>query len=950
MAAVAVARSATASVAVPEARIGLNNGGVGPGRKAASPGLGSAVRWQQAAKGRAKLGIYGHGRRREADKQTSVVRAAVSAPAGAQQGEAQQFERGSQWGVMKFGGTCMANHERIATAAKLIMEDSSPQKAVVVSAMSKVTDALIDIISAASNRDGNYSALLQALHDRHKDTASALLGPGILLDEFLDKLSADVEDLRSMLKAIYVARNAAQAFQEFVVGHGELWSAHLLSLVLRKAGQSCTWMDAREVLVVSPAPAPPGGESAAKAQNNKKGALRQQVDPNYEMSDNKLDQWFERLSEQLDGKSLPEIIVVTGFVASTADGVPTTLKRDGSDFSASIMGALFRAKHVTIWTDVDGVYSADPRKVSEAVVLSSLTYQEAWEMSYFGANVLHPRTTLPVIKYGIPITIRNFFNPSAPGTLIQDSPMVRADRVNQLVKGFATIDNVTLLNVEGTGMVGVPGIASQIFTACRDVGANVIMISQASSEHSLCFAVPSDDASAAVQAIERSFAAALRSGGIQKVERFGSCCVMAVVGQQMASTPGVSATVFSALAKANINVKAIAQGCSEYNITVVLDQADGVRALNAVHSRFYLSETTISVGLVGPGLIGATLLEQMQSQASFLKDKFNIDLRVLGITNSSSMLLSSSGIDLSEWEAEFEKSSVPADLDKFNEHVKTDYIPNAVIVDCTASDFVASHYVKWIEKGIHVVTPNKKANSGPLNQYKRLRELQRKSYTHYFYEGTVGAGLPIISTLRGLLETGDSILRIEGIFSGTLSYIFNTYDGSVPFSQIVTSARDAGYTEPDPRDDLSGMDVARKVVILARESGLDVELAQVPVQSLVPAPLRTVKNVEEFLQKLPGYDAEMLRKYQEAVDAGKVLRFVGVVDVERSEARVELREYPSSHPFASLSGTDNIISFQTMRYNAQPLVVRGPGAGREVTAGGVFSDVLRLAAYLGAPS
>eukprot|EP00268_Persea_americana_P021941 TRINITY_DN2181_c0_g1_i8.p1 TRINITY_DN2181_c0_g1~~TRINITY_DN2181_c0_g1_i8.p1 ORF type:complete len:642 (+),score=136.84 TRINITY_DN2181_c0_g1_i8:70-1926(+) len=618
------------------------------------------------------------------------------------------------------------------------------------------------------------------------------------------------------------------------------------------------------------------------------------------------------------------------------------------------MGALVRARQVTIWTDVDGVYSADPRKVSEAVILGTLSYQEAWEMSYFGANVLHPRTIIPVMKYNIPIVIRSILNLSASGTIIcQSSANENGDSqgFESVVKGFATIDNLALVNVEGTGMAGVPGTANAIFGAVKEVGANVIMISQASSEHSVCFAVPEKEVNAVAEALQSRFRQALDAGRLSKVEVIPNCSILAAVGQKMASTPGVSASLFSALAKANINIRAIAQGCSEYNITVVLKREDCIRALRAVHSRFYLSKTTLAVGIIGSGLIGGTLLDQLRDQAGVLKEEFNIDLRVMGIIGSRKMILSHLGIDLSKWrELQKEKAEV-ADLEKFVQHVHGhQLIPNTVLVDCTADSNVANHYYNWLCKGIHVVTPNKKANSGPLDRYLKLRALQRRSYTHYFYEATVGAGLPIISTLRGLLETGDKILRIEGIFSGTLSYIFNNFIGNRAFSEVVAEAKQAGYTEPDPRDDLSGTDVARKVIILARESGLKLELSDIPVQSLVPEPLKLSASADEFMEQLPKYDADIAKKQHDAEAAGDVLRYVGVVDVINEKGNVELRRYKKDHPFAQLSGSDNIIAFTTMRYKEQPLIVRGPGAGAQVTAGGVFSDILRLASYLGAPS
>lgn len=839
--------------------------------------------------------------------------------------EISKMPKGDMWSVHKFGGTCMGTAERIQNVADIVLQDSSERKLVIVSAMSKVTDMMYDLVYKAQSRDDSYTSAVDDVFEKHLLTAKELLEVDDL-ERFLSDLQNDISNLKTMLRAIYIAGHATESFSDFVVGHGELWSAQMLSYVVKKKGRPCCWMDTREVLIVNP-------------------TSSNQVDPNYAESEKKLEKWF--------AQQPPDTIIATGFIASTPQNIPTTLKRDGSDFSAAILGALVRARQVTIWTDVDGVFSADPRKVSEAVILRILSYQEAWEMSYFGANVLHPRTIIPVIKYNIPIVIRNIFNLSAPGTMICQQPLKEKEgmTLDSVVKAFATIDNLALVNVEGTGMAGVPGTASTIFGAVKDVGANVIMISQASSEHSICFAVPEKEVKAVSDVLQSKFRQALDAGRLSQVEVIHNCSILAAVGQKMASTPGVSATLFDALAKANINVRAIAQGCSEYNITVVLKQDDCVRALRAAHSRFYLSKTTLAVGLIGPGLIGSTLLDQLRDQAAVLKESFNIDFRVMGISGTKSMALSNSGIDLTKWREHQMDKAEKADLERFVRHVhENHFFPNTVLIDCTADSNIANHYCDWLLKGIHVITPNKKANSGPLDRYLKLRTLQRKSYTHYFYEATVGAGLPIIRTLQGLLETGDKILQIEGIFSGTLSYIFNNFKGTRSFSDVVTEAKNAGYTEPDPRDDLSGSDVARKVIILARESGLKLELSDIPVQSLVPEQLRACSSSEEFMQKLPDFDHGFSKEQNDANAEGEVLRYVGIVDVINNKGVVELRRYPKTHPFAQLSGSDNIIAFTTQRYRDQPLIVRGPGAGAEVTAGGVFSDILRLASYLGAPS
>ena len=611
------------------------------------------------------------------------------------------------------------------------------------------------------------------------------------------------------------------------------------------------------------------------------------------------------------------------------------------------------------------MYSADPRVVKEAVCLKQLSYNEAWELSYFGANVLHPRTTLPAMRYSIPVTLRNYFNQAAPGTSISDACVVSDDegcvpssghfeREVNFITGLATIEDVCLINVEGTGMVGVPGTANAVFETVKQAGCNVVMISQASSEHSICFAVRSHEADAAKQALSARFEKAIAAGRIKEISTVDDCAVLAAVGKNMCQTPGVSAMLFDALAQASVNVVAIAQGASEYNITVVVKNAESRKALNAVHSKFYLSKTVISVGVVGPGLVGKTLLRQMDEQLAELKSDYAVDLRVVGIAGNSKMLLTgddSVNLDLATWEADYSGSAaVASDMEAFTRHVLDAGSPNAVIIDCSASEDVASLYKGWLQRGINVVTPNKKANSGDLKYYKELRNIQRNGYTHYFYEGTVGAGLPIISTVRNLLDSGDRVSKIEGIFSGTLSYIFNTFGADDrSFSTIVATAKELGYTEPDPRDDLSGMDVARKVVILARECGLDLELENVPIQSLVPEPLRDVASADEFMARLPEFDGEMTARVAEAAARGEKLRYVGVVDVKNGTGAVELRAYDAAHPFGGLAGSDNIISFETKRYvEGQALVVRGPGAGAEVTAGGVFGDVLRVCQYLGA--
>jgi aspartokinase/homoserine dehydrogenase 1 len=492
----------------------------------------------------------------------------------------------------------------------------------------------------------------------------------------------------------------------------------------------------------------------------------------------------------------------------------------------------------------------------------------------------------------------------------------------------------------------VPGTAHRLFGALREEAISVILISQGSSEHSICFAVPQVESARVERVVRRAFEPELREGQIQSVEVDHGCSILAVVGDGMAGAHGVAAKVFQALGSAGVNVRAIAQGASERNISVVIDGKSSARALRAVHSSFYLSAHTISIGLIGPGLVGSSLLEQVASQAARLERDFKLDLRIRAIAGSKSMRLAQNSIDLTRWRDEYRAGGDPVELDRFADHVHADHFPHAVIIDCSASVEVAKHYAHWLAEGIHIVTPNKKANSAAYGDYQRVQQARRAAGSHYLYEATVGAGLPVIQTLRDLRETGDEIRRIEGMFSGTLAYLFNTWDGRQSFSEVVREAKALGYTEPDPRDDLSGMDVARKLIILAREMGLRTELAEVKVESLVPSEL-TRCGIDEFLERLPEFDASMLARLREAAARDHVLRYVGSVDAQGG-AEVGLVELPRTHPFANIALTDNIVRFQTARYDKNPLIVQGPGAGPAVTAAGVFADLLRVCAYLGA--
>ena len=815
--------------------------------------------------------------------------------------------------ILKFGGSSLATPAAVRGVARIVLEARAAEPVVVVvSAFQGVTNQLIDCATLAEQGDERYLAALDVIVRRHRAAVAALVTRRRA--HVRKQVDAMLEELASTLQGIHLLRHCPLRALDMTASFGERLSASILAAHLESV-HAAVFVDARTFV---------------RTDNQFTSAVVDFAATN-------------RLARRVLGSLLRKrhapVPIVTGFIGATDDGQTTTIGRNGSDYSASIVGAAVGADSVEIWTDVDGVLSADPRIVPAAFVLPSMTYEEAMELSYFGAKVIHSATIAPAVAKKIPILIRNTFNPSAPGTLISS---IKTDPGDALAKGITTVGDLSLLTLSGPGMVGVPGIAERLFRTLAAARVNIILISQASSEHTICFAVRSADAARGIAAIEDEFRHEV-DDRLMIVDHKPGQAILAVVGEGMKGRPGVSGKLFDSLGRNNININAIAQGASERNISCVIDAAQQGRALNAIHQAFFEARKRLDLVVIGVGNIGGALLRQLKQQRHYLLSR-GFDVRVVAVANSRKYAISASGIDLGSWARALGASRRRMDPGDLARAIQGLELTNAAVVDCTADPSIVDAYPAFIDANLHVITPNKRANALPWTQYRALMDQMARRQKHFFYEANVGAGLPIMSTLRDLIASGDEILKIEGILSGTLSYLFNTFDGTTPFSALVREAHRVGFTEPDPRDDLSGQDVARKLLILARESGLKMELSDVEVESLVPRALRSMKFSGKFFTALERYDGDVAARVERARRRGSVLRYVGTL--ERGRARAGLREFPAAHPVASAKGSDNVIAFTTKRYRRTPLVVQGPGAGADVTAMGVFSDILKLLHYL----
>jgi aspartokinase/homoserine dehydrogenase 1 len=815
--------------------------------------------------------------------------------------------------ILKFGGSSLANPQRVRDVARIVVDSARREPViVVVSAFQGVTNDLIECARLAERGDQRYEASADRIARRHRSAIDDLLGKrgAPRLRTAVDRL---LHECRDALHGIRLLAYCPPRALDVVASFGERLSAVIIAAYFQRLRPS-RFMDARGFVLT--------GDQFTQA----------------EVDFTKTNRATRKALLPLVRRRHPIIPVVTGFIGSTADGQTTTIGRNGSDYSAAIVGAALGASVIEIWTDVDGVMSADPKAVESAFVLPHVSYEEAMELSYFGAKVLHSAAIAPAVAKGIPLLIKNTLNPSAPGTLISRT---RGDE-GHLAKGITSVADLTLLTLRGLNMVGVPGIAERLFRGLAANRVNVILISQASSEHTICFAVSRADTARAVEAVNQEFRFELQHH-LTALDEKGDQSIIAVVGDGMKGRPGVSGKFFGALGRHNINVSAIAQGASERNISCVVDTAQQTRALNVVHQAFFETRKRLALVVVGVGNIGGALLRQVHQQRAYLHTQ-GFDLTVIGVANSRKFVLAPHGINLARWQEELSASRRRMNPHVLAAEVAGLQLTNAALVDCTADASVVDAYPAFVNANLHIITPNKRANVLPYRRYAALMELLKTRQKHFLYEANVGAGLPVMSTLRDLIASGDVVVKVEGIFSGTLSYLFNAFDGTGPFSALVRQALDLGFTEPDPREDLSGQDVARKLLILARQSGSTMEIGDVEVASLVPKRLAGGPFSSSFFAAYARHDGEMAARLKRAQSHGAVLRYVGIL--EGDKARAGVKEFPRDHPFATTKGSDNIIAFTTKRYSRTPLVVQGPGAGADVTAMGVFSDILKLLHYL----
>lgn len=814
--------------------------------------------------------------------------------------------------IIKFGGSSVGNPDRIKSVINIIKSKKGKKipRGIVFSAYHGITDKIISSFTFASNGNKKYLSIVNEIIQIHRDFAAELI-PNFYKNFKNDHINNLLYEFNELLNSIYLIREVTPKTKDYLLSFGERLSAYTISLALKENGFDNDFLDARNIIIT----------------NRNFNSAKVLYKPT-----------FEKIREHFKKNLLPQVI--TGFIGSTIKNETTTLGRGGSDYTASIIGAALDADEIEIWTDVNGVLTADPRKVQNAFSLNSLSYEEAMELSHFGAKVIYPPTMQPAMKKNIPINIKNTFNPEFPGTIISR----KTTSSSYLIKGISSIDDIALVRVQGSGMIGVSGIAGKIFNALAKKEINIILITQASSEHTLCFAILPEHKESAKEAIEEELKWEIRDGLINEILIEDKLSIIAVVGENMRQTPGIAGKIFQTLGNRNINISAIAQGSSELNISLVIKKSDEVKALNVIHSSFFENNIkTFYLFIWGIGLIGKKLLELLEAESATIEKKYGVKFTIRALSNSKKMLLSHQEISLKKIESYFNNESEIKNDNKFLSFADNFDSRRAIFVDCSSSEDVVELYLPLIKKGISIVTPNKKANSRSVKYYNQLHEEIKKHDCYFGYETNVGASLPVISTLKDLISGGDKIEKIEGQLSGTLSYLFSTFDGSIPFSELVYDALQKGYTEPDPRNDLNGDDAKRKLLILAREAGYLIDEKNIKVQSLVPSEAEYV-SIKKFFLILKKYDNHFLRLFETAKKKNERLRYIARFIGKRGT--IKLASVNSHHPFYYVEGNESIIAFYTKYFNDKPLIIRGKGAGAYVTASGVIADLLKATRYL----
>lgn len=810
--------------------------------------------------------------------------------------------------VLKFGGSSVKNAENINKVAAILQQEKYHHAIVVVSALGGVTDLLIQTGTFASKGNEAYKETLTQLEKRHLETTKALL-PVTAQSSCLSKIKQQFNELEDICEGVFRLGELSKRTQDKIISFGELLSSTIISTFLLSKNISNEWIDSRAVI---------------KTDSNFGFAS---VD--FEKTNSLINQFLQQSQQTL--------FIAPGFIASNEENFTTTLGRGGSDYTAAIYAAAINAEDLEIWTDVTGMMTADPRWVPNAKTIRHTSYREAMELSHFGAKVIYPPTIQPAMQRGIKIWVKNTFEPEAFGTLIEESPV----HTNGIITGISSINHVTLLSLEGSGMVGIPGFSKRLFEALASEKVNVILITQSSSEHSICVAVNTVDAAKAQKVVDAAFDYEIKSGKVEPLKTEHDQSIVALVGDKMKSHTGIAGKMFYAFGRNGINIRAIAQGSSERNISAVVSYSNVKKAVNVLHEAFFESAyKQLNLFIIGTGNVGSRLLAQIQQQQEYLLQQLNLQVRVTGVANSKKMLFNNDGIALHNWKETLIHEGEESSLKHFIQSIIDKNLRNSVFVDVTANADVAKVYHQLLTKSVAVVACNKIAASSSFQDYQKLKKASKEFNAPFLFETNVGAGLPVIGTLNDLVKSGDKVNKIQAVLSGTLNFVFNHYDGSRTFAEVVKQAQDEGYTEPDPRLDLGGTDVMRKIMILAREAGEKIEMEDIANNGFLPQSCFN-GSVADFYTEMEKHEAHFKSLYNEAANKKCKLKFVATFN--NGKATVGLQHIPTESDFYHLYGKDNIVLFYTQRYPEQPLVVKGAGAGADVTASGVFADIIRVA-------